>query len=269
MKLIVNADDFGQAEHTTEWTIKGFECGALTSATMMAGMPATETAVAYAKAHPQFSFGVHFCLVDEVPMSSPKDIPSMVDPKTGRLWSTRQFIVRNFLGLVRVEDLFTEMKAQYLALKNAGVPISHVDGHGHNHRLPQAIKALALLQRELSPENDEGWHLKVRRCQDIVVGRIGLLGKLINGPMQRRLEMVGFQMADHFAMNAGHSEDSQWFSNLIGGLRDLKSMEETLEVGLHPGVDTAWRRIDTEDCFANCRDLCLKHNIELINFKDI
>ena len=94
-KLIVNADDFGFSDHMVEWTIKGFECGALTSATIMAGMPATEKAVAYAKSHPQFSFGVHFCLVDEAPMCRPEDIPSMVDANTGRLWSTRQFIIRN------------------------------------------------------------------------------------------------------------------------------------------------------------------------------
>ena len=92
-KLIVNADDFGLNDHTVEWTIKGFECGALTSATIMAGMPATDKAVAYAKDHPQFSFGVHFYLVDEVPMCKSEDIPSMSDPKTGKLWTTRKFIL--------------------------------------------------------------------------------------------------------------------------------------------------------------------------------
>jgi hypothetical protein len=64
-KLIINADDFGLSDHTVEWTINGFECGALTSATIMAGMPTTDKAVGYAKVHPQFSFGVHFYLVDE------------------------------------------------------------------------------------------------------------------------------------------------------------------------------------------------------------
>ena len=90
-KLIINADDFGLDEHTVEWTIKGFDCGALTSATIMAGMPATELAVEYAKRHPKFSFGVHFYLVDESPISNPKEIKSMIDPRTGKLWRTRDF----------------------------------------------------------------------------------------------------------------------------------------------------------------------------------
>lgn len=264
MRLIVNADDFGQAEYTTEYTIKGFECGALTSATLMAGMPATDIAVAYAKTHPQFSFGVHFYLVDEVPMSLSKDIPSMVNPKTGRLWSTRQFIVRNFMGLVRVEDVLTEMRSQYFALKNAGVPISHVDGHGHNHRLPQAIRALQLLQKELDIGGVKEYHMRVRRCQNIVVGKMGLLGKMINGPMQGRLERAGFLMTDGFAMNAGHSNDPLWFTKLLRA--SSNSDIGTLEIGIHPGEDVEWRRIDTEDCYANCMRLVIENGIELGNF---
>ena len=49
-KLIVNADDFGFDDETVDWTIKGFETGKITSATIMAGMPATERVVEYAKA---------------------------------------------------------------------------------------------------------------------------------------------------------------------------------------------------------------------------
>lgn len=239
-RLIINADDFGFDDETVDWTIKGFECGALTSATIMAGMPATELAVAYAKLHPEFSFGVHFYLVDEKPICAVEDIPSMVNPKTGKLWATRQFILRNFAGLIKVDDLVREMKAQYQAIASTGLKISHVDGHGHNHRLPQSIKAMERLQTELGI-----LHLRVRRCQDIPVGKMGPLGRMINGPMQKRLANAGFHMTDHFAMNAGHSSDAKWFSDLLVNLP-----EGLTEVGVHPGVDEEWRRIDTEDCFS-------------------
>lgn len=240
-KLIINADDFGFDAHTVEWTIKGFECGALTSASIMAGMPATDAAIRFAKAHPQFSFGVHFYLVDEMPMSDPKDIPSMIDPHTGKLWLTRQFILRNFAGLIKVKDIVTEMQAQYTAIASTGLPISHVDGHGHNHRLPQSIRALCELAKLKSDNN-----LRVRRCQDIIVGREGMLSKFINKPMQKRLDKCGFVMTDHFAMNAGHAEDPKWFSHLLAALPD-----GVTEVGVHPGSDEKWRRIDTEDTFAD------------------
>ena len=258
-KLIVNADDFGLSDHTVEWTIKGFECGALTSATIMAGMPATEKAVEFAKAHPQFSFGVHFYLVDEKPMCRPEEIPSMIDPKTGKLWQTRKFIVRNFLGRIKVEDLKREMRAQYLAIKNAGVPISHVDGHGHNHRLPQSIKALAELKDELG-------FARVRRCQDLAVvgGKLGLLSRVINEPMQKRLDKAGFKTTDHFLMNAGHTDDRLWFSKTIDSLPD-----GVTEIGVHPGIDEPWRQIDTEDCFDNCRSLCERGDVELATYNQI
>lgn len=258
-RLIVNADDFGFSDHTVEWTIKGFECGALKSATIMAGMPATDNAVAYAKAHPQFSFGVHFYLVDETPMCRPEEIPSMIDPKTGKLWQTRKFIVRNFLGLIKVEDLKREMRAQYFAIKNAGVSISHVDGHGHNHRLPQSIKALAELKDELG-------FTKIRRCQDLAVvgGKLGLLSRTINGSMQGRLEKAGFKTPNHFLMNAGHSSDPKWFSKALETLP-----EGITEIGIHPGMDEEWRRIDTEDCFESCRSLASKLGVTSVTFNDL
>lgn len=257
--IIVNADDFGLDDHTVEWTIKGFECGALTSATIMAGMPATNKAVEYAKAHPQFSFGVHFYLVDETPMCKPEQIPSMIDPRTGKLWQTRKFILRNFFGLIKVDDLKHEMRAQYMAIKDAGVPISHVDGHGHNHRLPQSIKALAALKDEL------GIH-KVRRCQDLAVvgSKMGLLSRIINGPMQRRLDKAGFKTSDHFLMNAGHSLDAKWFSHALEALPD-----GVTEIGVHPGVDEDWRKIDTEDCFGSCQRLCNEMSIQIATFNDL
>ncbi len=258
-RIIVNADDFGLNDHTVEWTIKGFACGALTSATLMAGMPATDKAVEYAKAHPQFSFGVHFYLVDETPMCQPESIPSMIDPRTGKLWQTRLFILRNFAGLIKVEDIKREMRAQFMAIKNAGVVISHIDGHGHNHRLPQSIKALAELKDELGID-------KVRRCQDLTCAgtRLGLLSRLINRPMQSQLDAVGFKTTDHFLMNAGHTSDSEWFSKALRMLPD-----GVTEIGVHPGSDEEWRRVDTEDCFKNCKDLCENINIKIETFNGI
>ncbi len=258
-RLIVNADDFGLDEHTVEWTIKGFEYGTLTSATIMAGMPATEKAVEFATTHPQFSFGVHFYLVDEKPMCAPCEIPSMIDPKTGKLWVTRQFILRNFAGLIKVEDLKREMRAQYLAIKNAGVSISHVDGHGHNHRLPQSIRALVELKDELG-------FSKVRRCQDLAVvgGKLGLLSRVINEPMQKRLDRAGFKSSDHFLMNAGHLSDPRWFSKALESLPD-----GITEIGVHPGADEEWRKIDTDDCFAMRREMYESMSIQQITFNDI
>ena len=251
-KLIINADDFGFDDETVDWTIKGFEARKITSATVMAGMPATERAVEYAKAHHQFSFGAHLYLVDEKPMSDPTKIPSMIDPRTGKLWATRQFIIRNFLGLVKVADIKAEMKSQIEALKAMGLRISHVDGHGHNHRLPQSIRAL----QELQSEGVIGE--KIRRCQNLYFGKPGLLGRLINGPMQKRLNQ-SFKMTDYFLMTAGHTQDEKWFSKAVANLP-----HGVTEIGIHPGKSELWRRIDCEDCLA-----CDMLGVSLMNFNEV
>ena len=252
-KLIVNADDFGLDDETVDWTIKGFETGKISSATIMAGMPATKRAVEYARSHPQFSFGAHLCLVDEKPLSHPDAIPSMIDPRTGALWKTKQFIIRNFLGLVGVDDIKREMMAQINVLRDMGLKISHLDGHGHNHRLPQSLKALVAVRDEL------GGNIPVRRCQDIYVGRPGLLSRVINGPMQKRLESAHIPMTDHFLMAAGHTTDERWFSKAVLSLPDGLT-----EIGIHPGMSEGWRRIDCKDCFEF--DL---QDIELVDFRAV
>lgn len=145
-KLIINADDFGFDAETVEWTIKGFELGKITSATIMAGM------------------------------------------------------------------------------QKEGLP-------GFN---------------------------KVRRCQDVFFGKPGLLARLINKPMQKRLA-GSFKMTDHFLMTAGHTADLKWFSKSLNTLP-----EGITEIGIHPGITEDWRRIDTEDCFAT--DLS---GVELTNFNKI
>ena len=160
--------------------------------------------------------------------------------------------------MIKVEDLKREMRAQYLAIKNAGVPVSHVDGHGHNHRLPQSIKALAELRDELG-------FTKVRRCQDLAAagGKLGLLSRIINGPMQKRLANAGFVTTDHFLMNAGHTRDQKWFTKALESLPD-----GVTEIGVHPGADEEWRRIDTEDCLANCSRICCSQGVRPANFNN-
>src|SRR5436190_2722497 len=86
MRIITNADDFGQDDDTVAATIECFERGALTSATIMPKMPATQRAIEYARSHAQFSFGVHLTFVrenertPESPICAGGEIPALVDP---------------------------------------------------------------------------------------------------------------------------------------------------------------------------------------------
>ncbi|MGE0255523.1 MAG: hypothetical protein AB7N54_09730 [Alphaproteobacteria bacterium] len=50
MRIMLGAGDFGFADHTTDRTIACFEAGVLTGASIMARMPTTERAAAWARA---------------------------------------------------------------------------------------------------------------------------------------------------------------------------------------------------------------------------
>ena len=95
MIVVLNADDFGSSPDTVKATIECFEQGALTSATIMAGMPATEEALAYARSRPDLSFGVHLTLTgdgDERPAGA-DDVPALTRPD-GALLPSRTMRLR-------------------------------------------------------------------------------------------------------------------------------------------------------------------------------
>src|SRR4051812_25183985 len=106
MRIIVNADDFGMSDDTVRATIACFEDGSLTSATIMPTMPATAAAIEYAKAHPQFSFGVHLtyvCDTTEHPVSDPKDVAALCDASSGRFLPSQTVRVLAMRGKIPVE----------------------------------------------------------------------------------------------------------------------------------------------------------------------
>ena len=115
MRLILNADDFGACEDTVRATIGCFAEGALTSATIMVGKPATEAALTFARANPQHGFGVHLRLVADGdadrPVCDPAAVPAeqrlqTAGPEVRRLvaeegWSHGRDVSKRLLGTGR------------------------------------------------------------------------------------------------------------------------------------------------------------------------
>lgn len=62
--LIVNADDFGQTAGVNRGIIEARERGIVTSASLMVRHPSAVAAAEYARAHPEFSVGLHFELTE-------------------------------------------------------------------------------------------------------------------------------------------------------------------------------------------------------------
>ena len=115
--LIVNADDFGQGPGVNRGIIQAFECGVVTSASLMVRWPAVAEAAAYGRQHADLSLGLHFDFGE---------------------WSCRD---GNWIKLYEVvpeedaEAVAGEVARQLAAFRRlVGMDPTHLDSHQHVHR---------------------------------------------------------------------------------------------------------------------------------------
>jgi len=233
VKVILNADDFGLSAETVGATIGCFARGALTSATIMAKMPATGDAIAFARSRPEFSFGVHLTFVGEgaeTSLCAAEEIPDLVDAG-GRFRPTNAVRRDALLGRVPVDQIARELEAQITVVRDQGVPVSHVDSHRHLHKFGPFREALRQVLPRLGIE-------LVRNVQDVYVRRPIRSPTYWIGPIWRRRLMRSFETTDHFFMATGRRE-GEWAEGLLHRVRKLRG--SSLEIGVHPGLEEDWR----------------------------
>jgi predicted glycoside hydrolase/deacetylase ChbG (UPF0249 family) len=255
--LIVNADDFGFSDHTVEATIECFESGVLSSATIMPNMPAFEKAAAFAREHPEFSYGLHLCLTDERSVSDPQEIPTLIAPG-GRFWTTGAFFKRALTGRIARLDIHRELLAQLRRMNDAGVPVRHIDAHGHVHKVPIVPHALYGAIKETGI-------VTVRRAQNLFYGQPRFSQRCCNSLANRFIRLLG-QTTDYFLMVAGalRNGDTHWWEDSIERLPP-----GVTEIGIHPGWDEQWRRLDTMPVLERGNQYLKDAGVRLISFNDL
>src|SRR5262245_40796711 len=80
-RLIVNADDFGLTAGVNRAIIEGHTRGAITSATLMANMPAFDAAVRLAKDHPSLGVGLHINITQGRPVADASRVSSLINDR--------------------------------------------------------------------------------------------------------------------------------------------------------------------------------------------
>ena len=137
----MNADDFGLTAGVNRAIVELHRTVVLTSTTLMARAAATAEAVSLAHANPTLGVGCHVVLVDGEPVLPPQQIPSLVDPRTGRFQPTLgAFLQRLLTGRIRTAEIEAEAGAQIALLENAGVALTHIDTHKHVHMFPAVLR---------------------------------------------------------------------------------------------------------------------------------
>jgi predicted glycoside hydrolase/deacetylase ChbG (UPF0249 family) len=139
-RLIVHADDFGETVEITRGICEAIEGGAVTSTTIMANMPGTADALPRVQGlSDRASFGVHLNLCEGKPLTAG---PTLVDEQ-GRFHRKRDLFLRAVTGRLSLREVAAEVTAQISVVHEAGVRISHLDGHKHLHQLPVVSAAVA------------------------------------------------------------------------------------------------------------------------------
>jgi predicted glycoside hydrolase/deacetylase ChbG (UPF0249 family) len=125
ISIIVNADDCGVTGIFTDGSIAVLQSGRISSTSIIVPGHDAERAMEFFADHPEYPAGVHLALTgDWAPLTPREEAPSLYN-EVGTMWTTSQEVAAN----VRAEEARIEFDAQIRTAIEAGVPVTHVDGH--------------------------------------------------------------------------------------------------------------------------------------------
>ena len=147
-QLILNADDFGMTLGVNEGIIRAHREGILTSATLMANGEAFDDAVERARANIELGVGCHLVLVGGKCVATKDSVASLVDAGGNLPDSLPLFVAKISSGIIRIEEIERELRAQIGRVRAAGIEPTHLDTHKHTHAHPRVMEALGKVAKE-------------------------------------------------------------------------------------------------------------------------
>lgn len=146
--LIVTADDFGLHRDVNEAVERAHCEGILNAASLMVSAPAAADAVARAHRLPGLRVGLHLVLADGAATLPRELIPDLVDAD-GRFGDAMVRDGFRFFMLPRVRaQLAAEIRAQFEAFAQTGLPLDHVNAHKHFHLHPTVLSLILRIGRD-------------------------------------------------------------------------------------------------------------------------
>ncbi len=158
-KVIICADDFGISPGVSKGILKLAENKKISATSVMVCFDGwSQEAKSLIDFQNQIDIGLHFTLTGAIPISSPQEIPSLVNSQ-GELASLGDFIKKCFLKNIKSQDIKREFYKQFdRFVEFFGFAPHYIDGHHNVHQYPVVKEALL----ELFIEKLEGQRFYVR-----------------------------------------------------------------------------------------------------------
>ncbi len=273
--VIIHADDAGMCRSVNRGTIDALEAGLVTSASIMVPCPAFEEFADYARAHPEFDYGVHLTLNAEFrdyrwgPVSPPDDVPSLIDGD-GFLWRTEQEVAAH----ARVDEVERELRAQIDRALDLQVPLSHLDSHmGTLFARPDFVEMYLRLGA------DYDLPILVSR-DDGFVRQLGVDERVIEQlpDIENALIELGFPVLDdiqmHYSGSSAASKKQVYGQMITGAKRGVTEIiihcgyddAELQSVTLRAGIRDGDRQVFTDSAFVDEMRLA---DVTLISWKQL
>ncbi len=136
-KIIINADDCGLSKSVNEAIEKCIINGEITSTTIMANMDDFKGACRlYEKYKDNISFGVHLNLTEGKPLTAQDALLTcgIAEKRVnGDVVFCGNKVRKYYFTKSQRKAIYKELDAQISQIINAGIRISHIDGHHHIH----------------------------------------------------------------------------------------------------------------------------------------
>ena len=237
-QLIISADDFGLSGGVNRAVEQGWRDGLLTAASLMPGGQSFKEAVKIAKRNPGLQVGLHLTLVQGRAVLPPEQIPALVDAQGNFSDNPVAAGFRYFMDRGLYCSLKREIEAQIVRVVDAGIALSHLDGHLNMHLHPTVFRILT----ELMPRYGiSSFRLSQERlAENLRFDGERRFGKSVETFIFRRLadharpelDRLGIAYATEVKglLNSGRMTE-EYLLDSLDGLRD-----GVTEFYFHPGV---------------------------------
>jgi hopanoid biosynthesis associated protein HpnK len=237
-RLIITSDDFGLSSGVNRAVEQAWRNGILTGASLMPGGGAFDEAVEIAKRNPGLQVGLHLTLVHGRGVLPPSKIPALVDGKGNFSDDPVMSGFRYFFDKRLYLQLKCEIEAQIEKVLDAGIPLTHIDGHLNIHLHPTLFRILTQLMPQYGITTfrlaQERLAHNLRFDRERIMGKS--LEKLIFGFLtdyaRPELDRLGIGFADEVkgVLNSGRMTEEY----ILKILDDLK--DGVTEFYFHPGI---------------------------------